>query len=1011
MKKFVYKHWPWLEGREIYPLGLLLILNAVDEFDVNAFTTLAPEISEAFGLSDTQYGIIVALTTVLILLGGLPIGFIGDRLPRVRLVVLAAILWASMSITTGLAPVLWVLIIARLGSGFGRVANEAIHTSLLTDYYPQHIQGRIFGIHRLGNPAGRVLGSFAAGAIAAPWFLGDWRWAFFIVSIPTFIVAFFALKLREPIKGEAEDSNLALEAEKESPIPFGRGWRWLFSVPSLKRFYISAFFGGGVIFALTGFLALFFEREFGVNEFGRGLINAGNGLAQFAGTVLGAIFADRMRRIGLGKIAFIAGLAVAGIGVGVVIVGASPVLIGGIAGSLIAWASIGFWTPTHYSVFVIVLPARIRSLGIGIGVMFFGVGGFVFTILAGSVSDASGIRAAISTLAPGLFVAAAIYLAAARFVNDDGQRALQALALEVELRHERLSAGQQALLVCRGTDVAYDGVQVLFGVDFQVHQGEIVALLGTNGAGKSTLLRAISGINHPIGGAIFFEGENITYYEAAETARAGIAQVPGGRGVFPSLTVEENLELASWMFRKDRAFVKKTVDEVLEVFPILKERLETKAGNLSGGEQQMLTLAQAFIAKPKLLMIDELSLGLAPKLVDQLLESVKAMHERGITIILVEQSVNIALTVADKAYFMEKGEIRFSGPAAELLGRGDLIRSVFLEGAGRNGPRGRLSSSIKVDEPSRADLDEGVGQEDVAALRTIGLSASYGGIRAIDDVSLTLKPGAILGVIGPNGAGKTTLFDVISGFHRQDSGRIELLGEDISELPANERALRGLGRSFQDARLFPSLTVFDNIALGLDRHVEVREPVAAALGLPVVRTSEKRASERVEELIERMGLDAFRDKFVHELSTGSRRIVDLACSLAHEPKVLILDEPSSGIAQAETDALAPLLLRLREDLGCSLLVIEHDIPLVSSIADELIALDVGRVIARGTPKEVVRDPKVVISYLGTRDEVIARSGGLLGASPADSPNGRKRTAKKSTKRTPKKTRKSPKKKT
>jgi ABC-type branched-subunit amino acid transport system ATPase component len=469
--------------------------------------------------------------------------------------------------------------------------------------------------------------------------------------------------------------------------------------------------------------------------------------------------------------------------------------------------------------------------------------------------------------------------------------------------------------------------------------------------------------------------------------------------VFPSLTVEENIELAGWMFRKDPEFVKKSVAEVLEVFPILKERLETKAGNLSGGEQQMLTLAQAFIAKPKLLMIDELSLGLAPKLVDQLLESVRAMHARGITIILVEQSVNIALTVADKAYFMEKGEIRFSGPAAELIGRGDLIRSVFLEGAGRgNGPAERLSGSIKVEERARIESDTSSAPDGEAALRTTGLSASYGGIRAIDDVSIALPSGSILGVIGPNGAGKTTLFDVISGFLRQDAGRIDLLGEDISELPADERARRGLGRSFQDARLFPSLTVFDNVALGLDRHVEVREPVAAALGLPVVRSSERKASERVDELIERMGLDAFRDKFVHELSTGSRRIVDLACSLAHGPKVLILDEPSSGIAQAETDALAPLLLRVRDDLRCSLLVIEHDIPLVSSIADELIALDLGRVIARGSPQEVVRDERVVTSYLGTRDEVIARSGGLRPVK-AQEEDGRRRAKPKQPKRT------------
>ncbi|MBW3588250.1 MAG: MFS transporter [Actinobacteria bacterium] len=968
VRGFVEKRWPFMEGREIFPLGLLLILNAVDEFDVSAFNTLAPEIRDAFNLSNTQYGVIAALTTVLVLLSGLPIGFIGDRLPRVKLVAVAAVLWASMSILTGLAPVIWVLIIARLGSGFGRVANEAIHTSLLTDYYPQHIQGRVFGVHRLGNPAGRVIGSFAAGAIAAPWLFGDWRWAFFIVSIPTFLIAGFALKLREPVRGEAEDYDLAAEAAKESSIPFSRGWRWLFSVPSLKRFYISAFFGGGVIFALSAFLALFFEDEFGVSEFGRGLINAGNGAAQFAGTLIGGIVADRMRRVGLGKIAFVAGLAVAGIGVGVVLIGASPVLLVGLMGSFVAWFSIGFWTPTHTSVFVIVLPARIRSLGIGIGVMFFGVGGFVFTIWAGAISDASGIRAAIATLAPGMFVAAGVYLAAARHVNADGQRALTALALEVELRQERLTAGQQAMLVCRGVDVAYEGVQVLFGVDFQVEQGEIVALLGTNGAGKSTLLKAISGVVQPIGGAVFFEGENITYYDAPEAARAGISQVPGGRGVFPSLTVKENIELASWMFRKDKEFVKSSVDEVLDIFPILRERWDTKAGNLSGGEQQMLTLAQAFIARPKLIMIDELSLGLAPKLVDQLLESVKAMHARGMTIILVEQSVNIALTVAQRAYFMEKGEIRFSGPAAELLGRTDLIRSVFLEGAGRDGAGKR--TTIKERKTASVDPSEEM------ALTTVGLSASYGGIRALDEVSLNLKSGHILGVIGPNGAGKTTLFDVISGFLKPDSGRILLMGDDITELSADERARRGLGRSFQDARLFPSLTVSDNIALALERHLDVKEPVAAALGLPAVRSSERKASGKVEELIERMGLEAFRDKFVHELSTGSRRIVDLACSLAHEPKVLILDEPSSGIAQAETDALAPLLLRVKDELGCSLLVIEHDIPLVSSVADELMALDLGRVISRGSPSEVVNDPRVVTAYLGTKEEVIARSGGL-----------------------------------
>src|SRR5262249_32446045 len=154
----------------------------------------------------------------------------------------------------------------------------------------------------------------------------------------------------------------------------------------------------------------------------------------------------------------------------------------------------------------------------------------------------------------------------------------------------------------------------------------------------------------------------------------------------------------------------------------------------------------------------------------------------------------------------------------------------------------------------------------------------------------------------------------------------------------------------------------------------VRDPVLAALNLPAVADSEEKVSERVETLIDLMGLGAFRDKFVRELSTGSRRIVDLACVVAHDPKVLLLDEPSSGIAQREAEALGPVLLRIRELTGASVLIVEHDVPLLTSISDRLIALDLGEVVAVGTPDEVIRDPRVVGSYLGESEEVIARSG-------------------------------------
>jgi ABC-type branched-subunit amino acid transport system ATPase component len=245
-------------------------------------------------------------------------------------------------------------------------------------------------------------------------------------------------------------------------------------------------------------------------------------------------------------------------------------------------------------------------------------------------------------------------------------------------------------------------------------------------------------------------------------------------------------------------------------------------------------------------------------------------------------------------------------------------------------------------------------------------------------VSFSVKGGEILGFIGPNGAGKTTLFDVISGFLPADEGTISFGDDDdrrdITRLAAAARARIGLGRSFQDGRLFGSLSVRETIALSFERHLDVRDPVAAALHLPWVLDAEDEVDARCEELLEMLGITDYRDKLVRELSTGSRRIVDIACTLAHGPSVLLLDEPSSGIAQREAEALGPLLLRIRDRTGASLLVIEHDVPLLLGIADRVVALDLGEVVADGPPDEVVRDDRVIHSYLGTTGTAIARSG-------------------------------------
>jgi ABC-type branched-subunit amino acid transport system ATPase component/ABC-type branched-subunit amino acid transport system permease subunit len=549
------------------------------------------------------------------------------------------------------------------------------------------------------------------------------------------------------------------------------------------------------------------------------------------------------------------------------------------------------------------------------------------------------------------------------------------------------AAGAVPMLRCQKAEVSYGQVQVLFGVDLDVYQGEIVALLGTNGAGKSTLLKGISGLVKVSRGNVSLEGTDVTAVAPDVMAKRGVSLMPGGRGVFPTLTVEENLRLATWLLRKDRRRADVARSQALELFPILGQRLGQLAGDLSGGEQQMLSLAMALMVRPRLLMIDELSLGLAPTVVSQLLEVVRMLHQSGTTILVVEQSVNVALELAERALFLEKGEVRFSGATAELLARPDILRSVFIAGASAATtpqPDGAQTSWAvpssgdgAVQQP--VDASQSNGHVDRAAvLQCRSVSKNFGGIRAVDNVDIALHDGEILGLIGHNGAGKTTLFDMVSGFLQLDGGRIFLGDMDIGSWPAPLRAVAGIGRTFQEARLFPSLNVVETISVALERHLASKDLIAAGLRLPASLDSEADVAERVETLIETMGLNAYAEKLVGELSTGTRRIVELACVLAQDPAVVLLDEPSGGVAQRETEALGPLLKRVQERSGCSMLVIEHDMPLLSAICDRMVALELGEVIATGTPVEVLEHPSVIESYLGTDESTIRRSGARLG---------------------------------
>lgn len=235
----------------------------------------------------------------------------------------------------------------------------------------------------------------------------------------------------------------------------------------------------------------------------------------------------------------------------------------------------------------------------------------------------------------------------------------------------------EPLLEATGIDFSYGRLQVLFEVDIAVAAGEALALLGTNGAGKSTLLRVIAGLAAPTKGRVVVDGHDMTGVPAEDMVKRGVVLVSGGRAVFPDLSVEENLLVQTHTIR-DRAAIKRVRARVFDTFPRVRERLNSKAGHLSGGEQQQLALAKALMLEPKVLCIDELSLGLAPVVVQELLEVVRRIHNQGVTLVLVEQSLNIAAELCGRALFMEKGAIRFEGSPRELIERDDIARAVFL---------------------------------------------------------------------------------------------------------------------------------------------------------------------------------------------------------------------------------------------------------------------------------------------------------------------------------------------
>jgi ABC-type branched-subunit amino acid transport system ATPase component len=301
-----------------------------------------------------------------------------------------------------------------------------------------------------------------------------------------------------------------------------------------------------------------------------------------------------------------------------------------------------------------------------------------------------------------------------------------------------------------------------------------------------------------------------------------------------------------------------------------------------------------------------------------------------------------------------------------VRGRGGVTGGTGATATATDGAvAGRVSGNAG---PARLDMD--------------GVSVAFGGVQAVDSAALSAEPGAIVGLIGPNGSGKTTMLDVISGLVTPQTGSVRLDGESLVEYLPEERSALGVVRSFQDCRLFPELSVEEVLWLTQDagRPVGV---VSSTLQMPWARRAERAKRAAADDVIRSFGIDRFRHHPIAQLSTGTRRVVDLASIVLARPRLLLLDEPTAGIAQREAEAFVPLLRRLHQIADTTIVLVEHDVPLVFALCTKVVMMETGRVVSQGTPDEVGRDPRALAAYLGASEEALAVSGAVPTKSAVD----------------------------
>jgi len=677
-------------GRWMFFMLTAIVLLA--ELEEAAVFVLAPEIQHTFHISEGAMVFIGTASSAFFVLGAVPMGWLADRYKRVPIVAWSSIAFGAFVVSSGFALNAFMLFWTRFATGITKANTIPVHGSLIADAYPIGVRARVSavsqgGARAVGQTASPVIAAMIAEAAGGP---QGWRWVWYLLGIPVAFVAVGAFFMKEPPRGQFEKQSVLGEVVEEAdpaPISMEAAFARLKKIATIRTVLVAFCALGFGLFSQQTLASEYLNNNLHVTSpLQRGVLLALGQAFSLPFLPYVAIQFDKLYRRNPSRALALVGLLIIPSAIFTPlqfsIHSRAWFVILGIPQGVLTTAAFAMVGPVVYAV----LPYRLRGMGAALSTMYiFFIGGFLGGIVAAFFTNAIGTRDTVILLGvPTSIIGGLLLMNGARFIRNDLSLVVEELLEEQEEQRKRAGEGGVAppVLQIVNIDFSYGSVQVLFDVGLEVRRGETVALLGTNGAGKSTILRVISGLEVPERGVIRLKGQNVTYVTPEARARMGIVQLPGGKGTFPALTVAQNLAVSARLHGGDGHDMADRIDRIYELFPDLALFRRQVASRLSGGQQQMLALGRVMIHEPQILLIDELSLGLAPVVVQRLLEILETLKARGQTMLIVEQSLNVALSIADRAIFLEKGQVRFEGPAQELLERDDLARAVFFGSEG-----------------------------------------------------------------------------------------------------------------------------------------------------------------------------------------------------------------------------------------------------------------------------------------------------------------------------------------